>query len=69
MENQQYNLRVPNNIQFIIAIHKLYTQYPELEAKKTASYLSNGNRICIYDTIQENRLQDGDIILIINKFN
>ena len=68
MENQQYNIRVPKNIQFIIAIHKLYSIYPELESKKTASYVCNGDKICIFDTIEENGLQNGNIILMINKF-
>ena len=67
MEGQQYNLRVPKNIQFIIAIHKLYTNYPELETKKIGTYVSNGNKICLYDTIEENGLEDGNIIVIINK--
>ena len=67
MEGQQYNLRVPKNIQFIIAIHKLYTKYPELEAKKTGTYVSNGNKINIFDTIQDNGLENGNIIIIINK--
>jgi hypothetical protein len=48
MENKQYNLRVSKDIQFIIAIHKLYTKYPELESKK---------------------LKEGNIIVIINKFD
>ena len=65
MEGQQYNLRVPKNIQFIIAIHKLYTKYPELEVKKTGTYVSNGNKINIFDTIQDNGLENGNIIIII----
>ena len=69
MENQKYSLRVPKNIQFIIGIHKLYTKYPELEMKKTGTYVSNGNKINIFDTIQDNGLEDGNIILIINKIN
>ena len=69
MENKQYNLRVSKNLQFIIAVHKLYTKYPELETKKIATYVCNGNKISIFDTIQENNLQEGNIILIINKFN
>ena len=69
MENQQYSLRVPKNIQFIIAIHKLYSKYPELETKKIGTYVANGTKVCIYDTIQENGLQDGSIIVIINKVN
>jgi hypothetical protein len=69
MENKQYNLRVSKNIQFIIAVYKLYTKYPELETKKIATYVCNGNKISIFDTIQENNLQEGNIIFIINKFN
>ena len=69
MENKQYNLRVSKDIQFIIAIHKLYTKYPELESKKIATYVSNGNKICIYNTIEENELKEGNIIVIINKFD
>ena len=67
MENRQYNLRVSKKIQFIIAIHKLYSKYPELETKNIATYVSNGSKICIYDTIEENGLQEGNIIVIINK--
>ena len=69
MEGQQYTLRIPKNIQFIIAIHKLYNKYPELEAKKTGTYVSNGNKINIFDTIQDNGLEDGNIVIIINKVN
>ena len=69
MENKQYNLRVSKTIQFIIAIHKLYSKYPELESKNIATYVCNGNKVCLFDTIQENNLQEGNIILIINKFN
>ena len=58
---------VPKNIKFIIAIHKLYTKYPELEAKKTGTYVSNGNKINLFDTIQDNGLENGNIIIIINK--
>ena len=69
MENKQFNLRVSKDIQFIIAIHKLYSKYPELETKKIATYVCNGNKVCIFDTVQENNLQEGNIILIINKIN
>ena len=69
MEGQQYNIRVPKNIQFIIAVHKLYTKFPELESKKIGTYVSNGNKLNIYDTIQENGLENGNIIIIINKVN
>ena len=34
MEGNQYNIQVPKNLQFIVAIHNLYTKYPELETKK-----------------------------------
>ena len=67
MENKQYNLRVSKNLQFIVAIHNLYTKYPELESKKIATYVCNGSKICIFDTIQENELNDGNIVVIINK--
>ena len=69
MENRQYNLRVSKKIQFIIAIHKLYSKYPELETKNIGTYVCNGSKICIYDTIEENGLQEGNIIVIINKVN
>ena len=69
MENKQYNLRVSKNLQFIVAIHNLYTKYPELKSKKIATYVCNGRKICIFDTIQENELIEGNIIVIINKIN
>ena len=69
MEGQQYNIRVPKDIQFIIAIHKLYNRYPELETKKMATFVSNANKINIFDTIHDNGLKDGNIIVIINKVN
>ena len=69
MENKQYKIRVPKNIQFIIAIHKLYSKYPELETKKIGTYLCNGNKVGLFNTIQENGLENNNIILIINKFN
>ena len=69
MENKQFNLRVSKDIQFIIAIHKLYSKYPELETKKIATYVCNGSKVCIFDTVQEKNLQEGNIILIINKLN
>jgi len=69
MEGQQYDIRVPKNIQFIFAIHKLLDKYPELESKKTGTYLSNGKQINVFDTIQGNGLENGNIIVIINKFD
>ena len=68
MENKQYKLGVSKNLQFIVAIHYLYTQYPELESKKIGTYVCNGDKICIFDTIEEIGLKDGNIILIINKY-
>ena len=69
MENKQYKLEVSKNLQFIIAIHYLYTKYPELESKKIGTYVCNGNKIIIFDTIEQNGLKEGSIILIINKYN
>ena len=68
MENKRYKLGVSKNLQFIVAIHYLYTQYPELESKKIGTYVCNGDKICIFDTIEEIGLKDGNIILIINKY-
>ena len=68
MENQKYNLKVPKNIQFTIAIQKLYNNYPILENKKIGAFVSKGNTSKLFDTIEENGLKDGDIILIINRF-
>ena len=68
-DGQQFNLSVSKKIQFIVAVHKLYTKYPQLETRKIGTYICNGSRIKdIYDTIEENGLQEGNIILIINKF-
>ena len=69
MENKQYKLGISKDLQFIIAIHYLYTKYPELESKKIGTYVCNGNKIIIFDTIEQNGLKEGSIILIINKFN
>ena len=69
MENKQYKLQISKSLQFIIAIHYLYTKYPELESKKIGTYVCNGNKICIFDTIEENGLKEGNTILIINKVN
>ena len=67
MEGNQYNIQVPKNLQFIVAIHNLYTKYPELETKKIGTYVCNGNKICIFDTMEENEIKEGNIIIIINK--
>jgi len=69
LKNQQYTLRVAKNIQFIIVIHKLYTKYPELDMEKIGIYVSNGNKIYIFDTIQDNGLVDGSVIFITKKIN
>ena len=68
-EGQQYALKVSKKIQFIIAIHKLYNENPELEYKKIGTYESNGNKINIFDIIQDNGLENGNIIKIINTVN
>ena len=67
MEGQQYDIRVPKNIQFIKATYKLYNKYPDLEAKNVGAYLSNGEKLSLFDTLEENGLEDGNIIVIINK--
>ena len=64
---EQYNLRVPKNIPFINAIRMLYTKYPDLESEKIGKYESIWNKINIFDTIQDNGLENGNIIIIINK--
>jgi len=69
LKNQQYALRVDKNIQFILVIHKLYTKYHELDMEKTGIYVSNGNKINIFDTIQDNGLVDGSVIFITKKIN
>ena len=67
MEGQQYDIRVPKNIQFIKATYKLYNKYPDLEAKNVGAYLSNGEKLSLFDTLEENGVEDGNIIVIINK--
>ena len=67
MEGNQYNIQVPKNLQFIVAIHNLYTKYTELETKKIGTYVCNGDKICIFDTMEENEIKEGNIIIIINK--
>ena len=64
-ENKKYNIRVAKNIQFILALSKLCFQYPELKEGNLFTYKCNENKLYLYDTIEENGLQDGNIILII----
>ena len=61
---QRYAIRVPKNIQFIVAILKLYSKYPNLETEKMPTYSYNGSKIYLYDSIQDNGLEDGNEIII-----
>ena len=65
-ENKQYAIRISKNIEFILALSKLCIKYPELLGDKFSTYKCNENKIYLYDTIEENGLQEGNIILIIN---
>ena len=65
--NKKYTIAVPKDIQFIKVIHKLFNIYPELENKKVASYISQGDRVNLFNTVEENKLQENAIILMINK--
>ena len=64
----QYKISVSKNTQFFKAVHKLFKKYPELELKKIGTYVCNGNKISLFDTVEENNLIDGSTVLIINKF-
>ena len=64
----KYNFSVSKDLQFIKVVHKLFTIYPELEAKKIGTYVSNGRNIGLFDTVQENEIEENSVILIINKF-
>ena len=63
----RYKLTVSKESQFIKVIHKLYNNYPELEEKKISSFLSQGDRINLFETVEENKLNENSIILMINK--
>jgi len=65
--NERYKLMVSKDMQFIKVIHKLYNDYPELEDKKVATYISQGNKVNLFDTIEENQLNENCIILMVNK--
>ena len=65
--SNRYKLTVSKDLQFIKVIHKLYNDYPELEDKKVATYISQGNKINLFDTIEENHLTENCIILMVNK--
>ena len=67
--NKKYYIKVSKDLQFIAVIHKLLTKFPELESKKIGTYVSNGKNVGIFDTVEENKLESGTIILIINKFD
>ena len=65
-ENKQYNIRVAKNNQFILALSKLCIKYQELKEGNLLTYKCNENKVYLYDTIEENGLQEGNIILIID---
>ena len=62
----QYELSVPLTAQFIKVIHILFNKYPELESKKIGTYIFNANKIKLFDTVSENDLKNGSIILIVH---
>lgn len=66
---KKYKISVSKDLQFIKVVHKLFTIYPELEAKKIGTYVSNGRNIGLFDTVQENEIEENSVILIINKFS
>ena len=61
-----YKLSVPTNIQFIKVIHKLFNAYPELETKKIGTYICNANKVGLFDTVAENNLKEGSVIVIVH---
>ena len=62
----QYEISVPLTAQFIKVIHILFNKYPELESKKIGTYIFNANKIKLFDTVSENELKNGSIILIVH---
>ena len=68
-DGQRYALKVPKNIQFIIAILKLYSKYPNLEKEKMGTFSYNGSKIYLYESITDNGLEDGNEIIIKNDEN
>ena len=66
-EPNKYELSVPINIQFIQVIQMLYNTYPELESKKIGTYIYKSNKIGLFKLVSENGLEDGSIILLLNK--
>ena len=67
VSNNRYKLTVSKDLQFIKAIHKLFNNYPELEEKKISCFISQGDRINLFDTIEENKLNENSLILMIDK--
>lgn len=65
--SNQYNISVPIDTQFIKVIHKLFNVYPELESKKIGTYICNANKISLFETVSENKLENGALILIIHQ--
>ena len=67
VSNYRYKLTVSKDLQFIKAIHKLFNNYPELEEKKISCFISQGDIINLFDTIEENKLNENSLILMIDK--
>ena len=63
-DNSLFKLRIPKKILFIMSLNYLYTKYPELETRTISNYTCNGNNVCLFDTIQDNGIKEGDTILI-----
>ena len=51
---------------FLKALEILYLSYPELKEKE-AFFLSKGNLIEKFKTLEENKIRNGDVILIMSK--
>ena len=64
-----YKIAVSKDTQFIKVIHELFNNYPELEFKKVGTYICNAKNISLFDTVEENGLNEDSTILIINKFD
>jgi len=64
-----YKVAVSKDTQFIKVIHELFNNYPELESKKVGTYICNAKNLSLFDTVEENGLEEGSVILIINKFD
>ena len=63
-EGGQYQIYVQKDIQFIKVTHILFNIYPELCGKNIGNYVCNGEKVGIYKTVSENKLENGSNILI-----